>query len=108
MNIVNFQNEKKYIRDFLSLPKSLYTSKDNMEDEESMKKLLTGNHTLSKYFTLYKFIVYDGGKPAGRFAITEYPEEFELFHRLDRRKSPCRPLPSVRAGGEMGNLVPIV
>ena len=73
MNIVNFQNEKKYIRDFLSLPKSLYTSKDNMEDEESMKKLLTGNHTLSKYFTLYKFIVYDGCKPAGRFAITEYP-----------------------------------
>ena len=40
--------------------------------------------------------------------IAEYPEEFELFHRLDRRKSPCRPLPSVRAGGEMGDLVPIV
>ncbi len=74
MNIVHFDKEKKYIRDFLSLPKSLYTAKDNMEDPDSIKKFLNGTHPLSKYFTLAKFLVYDNGKPVGRFAVTTYPD----------------------------------
>ena len=75
MEFIQFDREKKYIRDFLSLPKSLYTSKDNMEDPDGMKKFLLGTHPLSKYFKLDKFLIYDGGKPVGRFAVTTYPND---------------------------------
>ena len=73
MNLIQFDKEKKYIRDFLSLPKALYTSKDNIEDASSTKKFLLGTHPLSKYFTLDKFLIYESGKPVGRFAVTAYP-----------------------------------
>ena len=75
MECIHFDKETKYIRDFLSLPKSLYTSKDNMEDPGLMKKFLLGTHALSKYFTLDKFLLYDSGRPVGRFAVTTYPND---------------------------------
>ena len=75
MEFIQFDREKKYIRDFLSLPKSLYTSKDNMEDPGGVKKFLLGTHPLSNYFKLDKFLIYNGGKPVGRFAVTTYPDD---------------------------------
>lgn len=75
MEFIQFDKQNKYIRDFLSLPKSLYSSKDNMEDPGGMKKFLLGTHTLSKYFTLDKFLVYDGGNPVGRLTVTTYPND---------------------------------
>jgi hypothetical protein len=50
-------------------------SKDNMEDSSTMKSLLEGTHPLSTYFQLAPFIVYDGKRPVGRFAITSYAME---------------------------------
>ena len=32
MNCIRFNQEEKYVKDFLELPKKLYTKKDNMED----------------------------------------------------------------------------
>ncbi len=76
MQIVQFNDEKKYIKDFLLLAKQLYSNDDNMEDSNSIRQFLTGNHVLSKYFTLYKFLIYDNdNKPVGRFVITEYPDD---------------------------------
>ena len=75
MEIIQFDKQNKYIRDFLSLPKSLYSSKDNMEDPDGVKKFLLGTHALSKYFKLDKFLIYNGGKPVGRFAVTTYPDD---------------------------------
>ena len=75
MECIHFDKQPGYIRDFISLPKSLYTSKDNMEDSGTMKKFLLGTHPLSGYFRLDPFLIYDGGKPVGRFAVATYPDD---------------------------------
>ena len=75
MKCIRFDNEDKYIKDFISLPKKLYTKKDNMEDPNTITSLLVGTHPLSKYFTLNKFLIYKDELVVGRFIITEYPDD---------------------------------
>ena len=73
MKLVKFDREEKYIKDFVKLAERLYDSSDNMEDPDSIKKILKGEHPLSKYFALAKFLVYDDeGNVKGRFCITSY------------------------------------
>ena len=72
MECIKVDDEKKYIKVFLSLPKKLYTSKDNMESSDSMKSLLLGTHPLSGYFSLECYLIYEGTEAVGRFGITEY------------------------------------
>ena len=71
--------KRTFILDFCSLPKKLYSSKDNMEDPSTMKSLLEGTHPLSTYFQLAPFIVYDGKRPVGRFAITSYEADTTAY-----------------------------
>ena len=68
----NETDGKVFIKDFLSLPKKLYGKNDNMEDPSTMESLLRGTHPLSSYFKLNPFVIYDGNRPLGRFAITTY------------------------------------
>ena len=75
MKCINFNQEEKYIKDFIELPKKLYTKKDNMEDPNTISDLLLGKHPLSSYFNLTKFIIYKNGETVGRFIITEYPDD---------------------------------
>lgn len=76
MKCIQFNYEKKYIEDFISLPKKLYSKKTNMEDSNTIKTLLLDTHPLSKYFKLNKFNIYDNNeKIVGRFIITEYPDD---------------------------------
>ena len=75
MKCIQFTNEKRYINDFLKLPKMLYGSRENTEDSKNVKRILSGEHQLCKYFELHKFIVYRDDKPAARFAITLYPND---------------------------------
>ena len=75
MKCIQFTNEKKYIQDFLSIPKKLYDKKHNMEDPETIKSLLLGTHPLNKYFHLNKFLIYKNDEVVGRFVITEYPDD---------------------------------
>lgn len=73
MRLQKIDKEEKCIKDFLKLPASLYGSKDNTEDPDSMKKILLGEHPLSKYFKLDKFLAYDDrNNVTGRFCITSY------------------------------------
>lgn len=74
MNCIKADNEKT-INDFLKLPKMLYSSSDNMESPDSVRQLLKGEHPLSGYFGLDAYMIYKDGKPAGRFAITTYPDD---------------------------------
>ncbi len=76
---VRFDKEKKYIKDFLKLPKLLYDEDRNTENLEEVKKFLVGEHPLSKYFSLHKFVVYQKEKIAGRFIITLYPDEKSAY-----------------------------
>lgn len=75
MECIEFTYEKKYINDFLKLPKKLYNKNDNMEDKNTMKELLLDKHPLSKYFKLNKFLIYDKNIPVARFIITEYDDK---------------------------------
>ena len=71
MELVRFDKETQYIKDFVKLPQMIYSSNDNMEDPDTMKMILEERHPLSKYFKLAKFLVYDKGIK-GRFIITSY------------------------------------
>ncbi len=75
MEIIWFDNEEKYIGDFLALPKKLYGKRDLMQNESEEHKLLTGKHVLNKYFKLYKLCAYRNGEIAGRLALTKYPDD---------------------------------
>ena len=75
MKCVRFERQERYIRDFIRLPGQLYKAGENMENPNEVKKLLLGIHPLSKYFSLQKFLIYDGDRAVGRFVITVYPED---------------------------------
>ena len=72
---IKFENERKYVRDFLKLPKMLYGKEDNMENPNEILSLLQGTHPLSKYFTLHKFLIYSGENIKGRYVITTYDRD---------------------------------
>ena len=74
MKCIQFKFEDNYIKDFIKLKKNIYKT-DNTEDPEEMKKILEEKHPLSKYFSLYKFLIYDNENVVGRFAITIYPND---------------------------------
>ena len=91
MKCLEFTTEPKRIRDFLSLPKRLYSRQDNTENPKQMRQILLGQHPLNKYFKLNKFIVYDETKPVARFAITRYPDDpvayFGFFECINDAKA---------------------
>lgn len=75
MKCIQFKKEPIYIDEFLKLPNILYDKSTNTEDPNTVKKLLTEKHPLSKYFKLYKFLIYDENELVGRFTITKYPND---------------------------------
>ena len=75
MRIIQFNQEESNIKDFINLPKKIYTDKTSTENEERVNQLLTGNHLLSIYFKLNKFLIYMKGEVVGRFVITEYHDD---------------------------------
>lgn len=77
--IVRFDNEEKYIKDFIALKKKLYTRKNNTESVSDITKILTGTHSLSHYFKLDKFLIYDGGEAVGRFCFTRYEDDPVIY-----------------------------
>ena len=74
LNYIQFNHEKKYIKDFINFSKRLY-EKDKMENSKELKNILEDKHPLCKYFKLYKFLIYKKNKVVGRFAITTYPND---------------------------------
>lgn len=78
MKLVKFSKEKKYIKDFLSLARSLYSS-DCTQDDRETKMLLLETHPLSDSFEIHKFLVYDNGIPAGRFVMTFYKNDANAY-----------------------------
>ena len=83
MKIVRVLPDSIIIKDFLSLPKMLYTKQDNMENEKEVEKLITGTHVLSKYFEVYPYVCYSSeNKVVGRFMMTVYPDDDILYFGL--------------------------
>lgn len=75
MECIKVGKEEKYIKDFLDLAKKLYNKNDNMESPDTIRKFLTGEHPMSKYFSLDAYLIYDGDRAVGRFALTLYPDD---------------------------------
>ena len=48
--VIKFDNQEKYKKAFLDLPKKLYSKKEIMQNEEEEKQILEEKHLLSKYF----------------------------------------------------------
>lgn len=91
MQCYKFTNEKDKIKDFLNLPKKLYSKETNIEDSKEVEKLLTGTHSLSKYFHLDKFLIYKNNIVVGRFIITTYKNDstayLGFFECIDDKKT---------------------
>lgn len=80
MECIEFTNEKRYVDDFIGLYRKLYKGHhENMQDDNEIRQLLLGTHTLSEYFSIHKYCVYEGKKIVGRFAITTYPEDENAY-----------------------------
>ncbi len=77
--LISFEQEEHYIRDFLSIPKKLYTNRELIQNEKEERELLLGQHVLSKYFNLYKLLVYKGNEPVSRCIITIYPDDLSSY-----------------------------
>lgn len=78
MEIIRFQNEKKYIKLFLELSKKVY-GKNYQENQKEVTQILTGKHLLSKYFTVDNFLFLEDKEPVGRFIMTRYPNDANAY-----------------------------
>ena len=72
--VISFSSEEQYIRKFLELPGRLYSRKEIMQQPEEERRILTGTHVLSHYFTVFPLLVLDEEKnPVSRAVLTVYP-----------------------------------
>lgn len=79
LEVTEFEDEKPHIDAFLLLPKLLYKKKYLTQNENEEKQLLTNTHILGKYFTLKKFVAYENDRVCGRFILTFYPNEANVY-----------------------------
>lgn len=79
MECIEFQKEEHYIRDFIDFSNKLYKKQANIQDSIQLRDLLLERHCLSKYFTLYKFCIYQNQRMIGRFILTEYPNDKNIY-----------------------------
>lgn len=78
--VIKFDDEEKYINEFLKLPKKLYTKKELMQREEEEREILENRHILSKYFKIYKFLVIDENEKAvARAILTFYENDLNAY-----------------------------
>ena len=73
--LITFDKEENYINDFLMIPKDLYSTRDIVQNEKEERELLLEKHLLSKYFKIYKLIVYKERSACARCIVTIYPED---------------------------------
>lgn len=73
--VLNPQNNKKQLPDFLNLPKRIYRKNERTYNESEEKAILKGTHTLSHYFSVTPILVYDDKKAVSRAIITVYPND---------------------------------
>lgn len=74
--VITFSHEEHRIRQFLELPKHLYSRKERVQNPAEELAILKGTHVLSHYFQVYPFLVIDENETAvSRAVLTIYPED---------------------------------
>ena len=72
-------DNKKCIKDFLALPKRIYTKNELMQNEADEAALLNGTHILSRYFTVTPILIYRGETAVSRAVVTVYPNDITAY-----------------------------
>ena len=67
--------DKKRTRDFLALPRRIYSADELTQSPADELALLNGTHTLSRYFTVTPILIYRGNRAVSRAAVTLYPND---------------------------------
>lgn len=77
--IIEFNNEDKYINEFINLSHKLYSECEIMQNDVELKKILKNEHILSKYFTLRKFLIYKDNIVVSRVVLTFYNDDKNAY-----------------------------
>lgn len=75
VQIVNQEN----INDFIDIPKKLYDARQIVQNESEERKILSKEHTLSKYFEVTGFVCYQDQIPVARCMLTIYDDREEVY-----------------------------
>lgn len=65
-------NNKKELKDFLNLPRKLYSKKDLYQNKTIELQLLNGTHVLSKYINVEGYLLYVNNEVVCRCILTTY------------------------------------
>ena len=81
-------DNKAALEQFLLLPKKLYRREELVQDEQTERQLIMGEHILSRYFKVYpKLVLDEQNKAAARCVVTVYPDKecayFGYFECID-------------------------
>ena len=84
--------DKNELKMFLEFPKNIYGKNEIMQNEDCESALICGNHTLSRYFSVFPFIAVDeNDNTAARCMLTLYPDRdcayIGFFESIDDTKA---------------------
>ena len=77
--IIEFNDQDKYINEFINLSHKLYSEYEIMQNDAELKQLLKNEHILSKYFTLRKFLIYKDNIVVSRATLTFYDNDKNAY-----------------------------
>lgn len=72
-------SDKKRTRDFLALPKRIYSKSELTQSPAEELALINGTHILSRYFTVTPILIYRGDRAVSRAAVTLYPNDSTAY-----------------------------
>ena len=71
--------DKKGMRDFLALPRRIYSAGELTQSPAEELALLKGAHVLSRYFTVTPILIYRGSRAVSRGVVTLYPKDSTAY-----------------------------
>lgn len=77
--VVFDSNDKQKTRDFLALPKRIYSAKERTQNPAEELALLNGTHMLSRYFTVTPVLIYRKNRVVSRAVVTLYPNDSTAY-----------------------------
>ncbi|MDE6732664.1 MAG: hypothetical protein K2J77_07295 [Oscillospiraceae bacterium] len=77
--VVFDSGDKKRTRDFLALPRRIYSAGELTQSPAEELALLNGTHILSRYFTVAPILIYRGKRAVSRAAVTFYPNDSTAY-----------------------------
>lgn len=77
--VVFDSGDKQRTRDFLALPRRIYSAGELTQSPADELTLLNGTHVLSRYFTVTPILIYRENRAVSRVAVTLYPNDSAAY-----------------------------